>query len=209
MKSEADPLTDWNGQLLDVRELFSLGPRARWENACRRLAFNARLSGDDVLCRVLGRYTFVVAASDVGLAPHLIAYGFWEIWVTRLIASRVREGMTCLDVGANVGYYSVLMADLVGQTGQVIAVEPIPTTFRLLSRNLAHNGFLRSLEGMLPLALFAAASGEATLIMPQGEPKNAAFGEVCDDEIESGRYARLSAPGLGNRRPRTCPAWTS
>ena len=192
MTFAADPLSDWNGQLLNVRELFSSGPRVRWENACRRLAFNARLAGDDVLCRVLGRYVFAVDASDVGLAPHLIADGFWEIWVTRLIATRVREGMTCLDAGANVGYYSVMMADLSGQTGQVIAVEPVPATCRLLSRNLDHNGF-QGRSTVLPIAL-GAARGEATQVVPQGEPKNAAFGDVQDAEIESGRYARLTAP---------------
>jgi FkbM family methyltransferase len=190
--SEQDAAPAWDGQLLDVRELFATGPRPRWESACRRLAFNARLAGDDVLCRVLGRYTFVVDATDVGLAPHLIADGFWEIWVTRLIASRVREGMICFDAGANVGYYAVLMADLAGETGRLFAAEPIPPTCRLLSRNLHHNGFGARAEA-LPIAL-GAERGHATLIMPQGEPKNALIGQVQDAEIESGRFARFEAP---------------
>jgi FkbM family methyltransferase len=192
LTSDKDASSGWDGHLLDIRKLFAAGPRQRWEADCRRLAFNARLAGDDVLCRVLGRYTFVVDASDVGLAPHLIADGFWEIWVTRLIASRIREGMVCFDAGANVGYYAVLMADLAGETGRLFAAEPVPPTVRLLTRNLHHNGF-GSRSEVLPIAL-GAKSGRATMIMPKGEPKNALIGKVQDAEVESGEFARFDTP---------------
>ena len=53
----------------------------------------------------------------------------------------VRPGMTVLDVGANLGLYTVLFARLVGATGRVIAFEPDPALFALLRRNSTLNGF--------------------------------------------------------------------
>lgn len=179
------------GALLDLRQLFKSDDRASWENNCRRLLFNARLTGTDILCRVLGRYAFVVDASDVGLAPHLIASGFWEIWITRFIANAIQPGMVCLDAGANVGYYSVLMADLAGTNGRVVAVEPIPPTFNLLRRNVIHNGYGATTE--VVNAALGASAGEVVLIVPRGEPKNAAIGDVGQKSIENGDYRRYAA----------------
>jgi FkbM family methyltransferase len=55
------------------------------------------------------------------------------------LRSIVRPGMTVLDVGANLGLYTVLFARLVGVTGRVIAFEPDPSLFALLQRNTALN----------------------------------------------------------------------
>ncbi|MEM1152655.1 MAG: FkbM family methyltransferase [Pseudomonadota bacterium] len=55
-----------------------------------------------------------------------------------LIAS-LEAGAVCLDVGANIGYYSVIAAQVVGATGSVFAFEPEVTNFRLLQANLALN----------------------------------------------------------------------
>ncbi len=47
----------------------------------------------------------------------------------------VKPGMVVLDIGAHVGYYTRLSAELVGKTGRVVAVEPHPRTFEVLQRN--------------------------------------------------------------------------
>jgi FkbM family methyltransferase len=52
----------------------------------------------------------------------------------------LRPGDWALDIGANVGHYTLRMAQLVGPTGRVIAVEPIPATFALLAENLRYSG---------------------------------------------------------------------
>ncbi len=174
--------------LLDARALFR-GRRKDWEARCRALTFSARLSGDDVLCRALGRYTMLVDAGDVGLAPHLIADGFWEIWITRLIAQTVRPGMVCLDAGANLGYYSVLMADLVGPQGRLVAAEPFAANRRLLERNLHHHGFADRTQ--VVAAALGAATGQVRMVMPAGEPKNAHVGDVGDERVANGDYVRF------------------
>jgi FkbM family methyltransferase len=57
-----------------------------------------------------------------------------------LLDGFLRPGDWALDIGANVGHYTVRMAELVGPAGRVIAVEPIPETFALLAENLRHSG---------------------------------------------------------------------
>lgn len=49
----------------------------------------------------------------------------------------IHPGATVIDVGANVGYYALKMAELAAPHGRVIALEPVPQTFRLLARNTA------------------------------------------------------------------------
>jgi FkbM family methyltransferase len=114
------------------------------EAAIRRRCQVVNLGGDTALCRVLGRYKFLVDTRDEGLAPHLLLDGYWEFWVTHLIANGIRPGQVVYDVGANLGYYAVLMAELAGPSGHVHAVEPNPRLADLTRRNLALNGFTSS-----------------------------------------------------------------
>jgi FkbM family methyltransferase len=51
----------------------------------------------------------------------------------------VCEGGFALDIGANIGWFTVLMANLVGETGEVIAIEPEPINYELLCDNLRLN----------------------------------------------------------------------
>ena len=52
-----------------------------------------------------------------------------------LLDSFLRPGDWALDIGANVGHYTMRMAELVGRSGRVIALEPVPDTFALLAAN--------------------------------------------------------------------------
>jgi FkbM family methyltransferase len=54
-----------------------------------------------------------------------------------LLATLLELGAWVVDVGANVGHYTKRMSDLVGASGRVIALEPVPQTFSLLAANVA------------------------------------------------------------------------
>ncbi|MEM3136825.1 MAG: FkbM family methyltransferase [Candidatus Nitrosotenuis sp.] len=54
-----------------------------------------------------------------------------------MIKQLVKPGMIVLDLGANVGYYTKILSTLVGHDGHVIAFEPHPKVFRILSKNVA------------------------------------------------------------------------
>jgi FkbM family methyltransferase len=56
--------------------------------------------------------------------------------LTRVLLDHLRPGMTFVDVGAHYGYYSVVASEAVGSQGCVLAFEPAPRTFQVLSRNV-------------------------------------------------------------------------
>ena len=109
--------------------------------AIRREARAVSVGDNRVLCRVLNRYKMFVDASDKSLAPHLMLDGYWEMWVTEQLSQIVKPGMICVDVGANVGYFTLLMADLVESRGRVYAFEPNPPIAALLTDSVKVNGF--------------------------------------------------------------------
>jgi len=80
----------------------------------------------------------VVDTGDV-VGRVLTASGVWEPHVTEAFRARLGAGAVCVDVGAHVGYYTLLAAKLVGPGGKVYAFEPSPRVYRALEQNLARN----------------------------------------------------------------------
>ena len=79
-----------------------------------------------------------VDARDIG--GRLIYYfGVWEPQLTAWIKGCLKPGDSFIDIGANIGYYSLLAAGLVGPAGRVVAIEAVPRTFNLLKDNLTAN----------------------------------------------------------------------
>ena len=67
--------------------------------------------------------------------------GSYEAAKQRKIIEFVRPGMVCWDVGANVGFYTLLFAELVGVSGRVFAFEPVPRNLELLQRHVSMNRY--------------------------------------------------------------------
>src|SRR6185369_2301405 len=107
-----------------------------WSRARARSAY----MGDSILCNILNRHNLYVDPLNYDMSPWLILDGFWELPTTMAIGRAIQPGWTCLDVGAWCGYYSVLMADLVGSTGRVMAYEPNPKHQRLCEHSFKANG---------------------------------------------------------------------
>jgi FkbM family methyltransferase len=76
---------------------------------------------------------------DEAVSSSIFADGVWEPEETSFIENALRPGMVFVDIGANIGYYTVIASSLVGNTGKVIAFEPDPGNFALLQRNIAEN----------------------------------------------------------------------
>lgn len=81
----------------------------------------------------------LVDTRDTGVGYILYRRGEYEPAETQWLQRTVRPGMTVIDIGAHVGYFTTLIARLVGPTGRVIAFEPDPYNFWLLSRNIRRN----------------------------------------------------------------------
>jgi len=69
----------------------------------------------------------------------IIQYGEFEQMSTAVITRLVKPGAIVLDVGANIGYYTVMMSKLVGNEGKIFAFEPTKHFLETLRRNLAVN----------------------------------------------------------------------
>ena len=84
----------------------------------------------------------VVFSSEDDLAVgRLVAAGTWEPGVAATFRRLLRPGMTVLDLGANIGFFTMLAARLVGPIGLVTAVEPNLGNVRLLEASRRANGF--------------------------------------------------------------------
>ena len=60
---------------------------------------------------------------------------------TEIFLKQIRPGSVVLDIGANIGYYTLIAARQVGPRGRVFAFEPDPTNFQLLKKNVEQNGY--------------------------------------------------------------------
>ena len=67
--------------------------------------------------------------------------GVYEPLETKWVKNNVNGGDIVLDVGANIGYYSLMLSRLVGKTGHVFSFEPEPSNFELLKKNILINNF--------------------------------------------------------------------
>ena len=130
-----------------------------------------------VLCRVLGKYLVYADAQETGITPHLAMDGYWESWITVVLARTVRRGWYCLDVGANHGYYTLVMADLVGQRGRVVPVEPTPRLAELLRETLDVNGF--PVVTVVQKAASRTDGEKLRLVVPRRRSMNARLSEVA------------------------------
>jgi FkbM family methyltransferase len=98
----------------------------------------ASMLGRSVKVSVMGK-TFNMDLRDGAVSSTLFAEGIWEPEETAFLEKILRPGMVFVDIGANIGYYTVMASGLVGSTGKVFAFEPDPRNFALLERNIAEN----------------------------------------------------------------------
>lgn len=106
----------------------------------------------------------------VGLA---ILMGVFEPFETELFARCIRDSMTVVDVGANVGYYSLLAARRVGNSGRVFAIEANPTVYSMLLQNISVNDYQKiipinrcvsNLSGQARFRIDRAVAGESGML---------------------------------------------
>jgi FkbM family methyltransferase len=134
------------------------------EKTCRQYTFSSYIGDHILLCRILSRLKMYVDGRDTGIAPHLIMEGFWESWISQWMAKIIQPGYVCIDIGANLGYFSLLMSELChgGESGIAVAAEPNPPICRLLE--LSQNVHTRRFT-VIPKAI-SNYTGEATLTIP-------------------------------------------
>lgn len=173
--------------------------------------------------------TFAIDTQDV-IQRYLYMFGMWEPHLTRWLRGRLQTGDVFVDVGANIGYYSVLASRCVGATGGVVAIEASPAMHETLLGNVKANrcANLRTVNAAVSdrdeLLTFNLASSHnlgATSMVPYDGPAESVF-EVeahslpqvlTEEELTRARVIKIDvegaegavirglAPVLGRLRP--------
>lgn len=108
-----------------------------------------------------------------------VAAGLFQIGLTRLLGRRLRPGMTVVDAGAYIGYFTVTAAHAVGDTGRVYAFEPNSAARDYLRRNVELNRLQNVV--MVPKAV-SNSSGTSRLVRdPLGPESFVTQGGAFDD----------------------------
>lgn len=130
--------------------------------------------GDDtLLLRTLHGFYLYVDGRDVSLTPCLVDLRTWEPHIVHFLERLLREGDMFVDVGANIGFFSLLAARRVRASGKVIACEPQERLCRLMRRSLAANR-LEEVVSVLRLGC-GAAPGAARLGLFEMHAGSASF----------------------------------
>jgi FkbM family methyltransferase len=82
---------------------------------------------------------FVHDERDKYVSKTLLEQGVWEGFETQLMIERLKPGAVFIDVGANIGYFTVIAAYIIGDGGYIAAFEPDRDNFSLLLANLTAN----------------------------------------------------------------------
>jgi len=94
----------------------------------------------DVRIRVQNQTMYARTLDRIAVL-YLRKFSFEEAFETKLFQSVVKKGMTVVDIGANLGCYTLMAANLVGEKGKVFSFEPDPENFSLLLKNIEANGY--------------------------------------------------------------------
>jgi FkbM family methyltransferase len=105
---------------------------------------------------------------DGGISGALYSQGYREKAFMGILQNVVSEGMTCLDLGGNIGYTTLYMCRGVGTTGKVYAVEPDPNNIELLRANIKENNYDKRCE----ITQCAISDSDSTLEFWQADKPN-------------------------------------
>ena len=89
----------------------------------------------------IGSNFMIVDLRDKIISRKLYIFGVYEIEETKLFNKLIKKNMTVFDLGANIGYYTVLFSQLVGEGGKVLAIEPSIRNYNLIMQNIDLNNF--------------------------------------------------------------------
>lgn len=134
------------------------------------------LAVNEVTLNVHGTRMIIRTSVFDGISHELLYDSAHEQYETKLFRQSLTEGMTVVDIGANIGYYTLLASRLVGNNGKVFAFEPELENYALLVRNIKLNGY----ENVIPVKkAVSSRTGKADLFLNK---ENGAHGFLPDRE---------------------------
>jgi FkbM family methyltransferase len=125
-----------------------------------------------------------------GSYKHSCWLGCYEFYNQRFVTSVVKPGTVFFDLGANVGFYTLLASVLVGEKGQVFAFEPLPRNLNYLERHLRFN----NVKNVTVIKAAVSDHSGKTIFYDMGE-------EGGGGQISSAFNSKDNANNTGNQTP--------
>ena len=104
-------------------------------------ALSVQVTESDLRCVDCGAFKLVIDRWDVVLGRNLLFGQDYDPHLSSFLKRVIKPGMTAVDMGANVGFITMLLGQLVGKSGRVVAFEPNLENCRLLLLSIEKNGF--------------------------------------------------------------------
>ncbi len=124
-------------------------------------------------------YVIYAAENDVAVGSHIIANQNYEPAVSDIFRSFLKPGMNVIDIGANIGWFSLLSASIVGRGGRVFSFEPSINNARFLLLNKSANAFEQI------FLVHAAASDRIECLAYSSSGSNGSVKEFGDADEEA------------------------
>lgn len=120
----------------------------------------------------------------------LLVYREFEPEVAEIVKQRVNPAKDVIDVGANIGLYTVLIAGLISESRRLLAIEPTPSALQYLRRNINRNGHARK------VIVFDGVAAES---------RGSYVINVLDGREEYSSLGALVLPGLSEQKSTRVP----
>jgi len=90
-----------------------------------------------------GKFKMVLDKTDVDISQQIKVHGWYEDekFESQIFSEHLKQGMTVLDLGGNIGFYTMLARSIVGLQGKVITFEPFPSNANLIRSSIEENSF--------------------------------------------------------------------
>jgi FkbM family methyltransferase len=162
--------------------------RLRALDTARPRALQAYSCAEEIVVKTIHGYSILADGHDLSVTPSLVFHGTYELSEETFFSNTLRGGDWVIDVGANIGTFSLLAAQCVGSFGRVFSYEPNPRPFGLLAKSLVLNWThdrvlqrpiaLGDREGTVSLSVSAVNLGGAQV--QAGLSNYSAFSAVAD-----------------------------
>ena len=123
-------------------------------------------------------FSLFASIDDLAVGNHVVIGRSYDPRIAAVLSRCVKPGMAVVDIGANIGYLTMLLASLVTASGRVVAVEPNPENVKLLEASRRVNGFDQVL-------VIQAAAGRHTALLAL----NVSYSNGTTSELPSDRNA--------------------
>jgi FkbM family methyltransferase len=120
-------------------------------------------------------FSLFASIDDLAVGNHVLIGRSYDPRIAAVLSRRVKPGMAVVDIGANIGYMTMLLASLVARSGLVVAVEPNPENIKLLEASRRVNDFDQV------LVIQAAAGRQTGLLVLNVSYSNGTTTEIPSD----------------------------